>query len=449
MVTGRRIEAATGGHGVTWNDDRRRRAPSRPRPATSVESVFTVVDDAGGSPRASSPARPSSRSGTARGRCATDTRRSSRTTRRWSRAFKGDLGGATRAFRLLHLSEPDVVGHAQGFMGPAYLRAVAAGPTAGWGASSTCCARPDRYAGHTTVILTADHGGRGDGPPRRDLGPRLPRAVRGVGQRRGPGHRPLRRSTPTYAEPGRARTTYDDVAGPQRQVANLALDLLGLPAVPDSEHDAAQDLDVSAADALTARSGNGHGLNRQPSRAPSTAASSPAPADPAPGSHVSAPEPVPGLVVDHEVAVVAQRLPVPAFHAGEASFHRSWLITTKRPTRHDQYVEQVAEKDGSVDAAASTRVKSPPRGDPAEGDAARPPAARVGVRLLRLARKVATLVVIATAGRDVVGDAAAHRGGVRRSARSAPRGRPSTRGRRRGPGPRGASGRRRRARARR
>ena len=52
---------------------------------------------------------------------------------------------------------------------------------------------------------------------------------------------------PDYADPGRDRMSYDGVQ-PVRNgmVANLVLDLLGLPAVPGSEHDAAQDLDVSA-----------------------------------------------------------------------------------------------------------------------------------------------------------------------------------------------------------
>ena len=42
MVTGRRIEAATGGHGVTWNDDRRRPATVQAAAGQRVESVFTV-----------------------------------------------------------------------------------------------------------------------------------------------------------------------------------------------------------------------------------------------------------------------------------------------------------------------------------------------------------------------------------------------------------------------
>ncbi|MBK5250040.1 MAG: hypothetical protein JJE50_11545 [Actinomycetales bacterium] len=52
---------------------------------------------------------------------------------------------------------------------------------------------------------------------------------------------------PDYASPGKKRTSYADDEQPVRNgdVANLATDLLGLEAVPDSEHDAAQHLDVS------------------------------------------------------------------------------------------------------------------------------------------------------------------------------------------------------------
>ena len=49
MVTGRRVEAGTGGHGVTWNDDRRRPATVQAAAGKRVESVFTAISAAGGS----------------------------------------------------------------------------------------------------------------------------------------------------------------------------------------------------------------------------------------------------------------------------------------------------------------------------------------------------------------------------------------------------------------
>jgi hypothetical protein len=50
---------------------------------------------------------------------------------------------------------------------------------------------------------------------------------------------------PDYANPGPRRTTYSDARQPVRNgdVANLALDLLGLGAVPGSQHDRRQNLD--------------------------------------------------------------------------------------------------------------------------------------------------------------------------------------------------------------
>ena len=244
MVTGRRIQARTGGHGVTWNDDRRRPSTVQAAAGESVESVFTVVGDAGLS--AGFFASKSKFSLWDRSwPLATDAQTIIEDNQALVRAFKRDLGGATRAFRLLHLSEPDVVGHAKGFMGPAYLRAVRRADRR-VGSVIDALRTDARYAGHTTVILTADHGGRGEGhydaTSIHDY--RIPFVVWGNGV--GPGT-DLYDLNPDYADPGRERAAYDGVQ-PVRNgmVANLALDLLGLPAVPGSEHNAEQDLDVSA-----------------------------------------------------------------------------------------------------------------------------------------------------------------------------------------------------------
>lgn len=244
MVTGRRIHARTGGHGVTWNDDRRRPSTVQAAAGESVESVFTVVEDAGLS--AGFFASKSKFSLWDRSwPVATDAQTIIEDNQALVRAFKRDLGGATRAFRLLHLSEPDVVGHARGFMGPAYLRAVRRADRRVGSVIDELRTNP-RYAGRTTVILTADHGGRGKGhydvTSIHDY--RIPFVVWGSGVDRGTDLYDL---NPDYADPGRERAAYDGVQ-PVRNgmVANLALELLGLPAVPRSEHNAAQDLDVSA-----------------------------------------------------------------------------------------------------------------------------------------------------------------------------------------------------------
>ncbi len=167
------------------------------------------------------------------------------------------------------------------------------------------------------MILTADHGGRGAGhyDPTSIHDYRIPFVVWGSGVDPGTDLYDL---NPDYADPGRARVAYDGVQ-PVRNgmVANLALDLLGLPAVPGSEHDVAQDLGRQrgltlprlGGPAAQRSPGSGHGLKRQP-REPlgllhhhRRRTALPRAAD------VSAAQPVAGLVVDHHVAVVAQRLP--------------------------------------------------------------------------------------------------------------------------------------------
>lgn len=244
MVTGRRIQASTGGHGVTWNDDRRRPRTVQAAAGSRVESVFTAVDDAGLS--AGFFASKSKFSLWDRSwPLATDAQTIIEDNQKLVRAFKHDLAGATRAFRLLHLSEPDVVGHAKGFMGRAYLRAVRRADRR-VGSVIDILRTDPRYAGSTTVVLTSDHGGRGKShvDPTKVWNHRIPFVVWGAGVDPGTDLYDL---NPDYADPGRARVQYVGVQ-PVRNgaVANLALDLLGLPAVPGSEHNADQDLDVSA-----------------------------------------------------------------------------------------------------------------------------------------------------------------------------------------------------------
>ncbi|KRF36614.1 hypothetical protein ASG94_04065 [Nocardioides sp. Soil805] len=244
MVTGRRIEAATGGHGVTWNDDRLTPPTVQAAAGGPVESVFTVVDDAGLSAGFFASKTKFSlwdRSWP----IATDTETIIEDNAALVKAFRADLVSQPRAFRLLHLSEPDIVGHAQGFMGAAYLKAVRRADRR-VGTVLRTIRRDPALAGHTTVILTADHGGKGANhtDPTKAVDYRVPFLVWGAGTDRGSDLYDL---NPDYADPGRVRSPYSGTQ-PVRNgdVANLALDLLGLPAVPGSEHDVAQDLDVSA-----------------------------------------------------------------------------------------------------------------------------------------------------------------------------------------------------------
>lgn len=245
MVTGRRVEAATGGHGVWWNDERLEPRTVQTAAGHDVSSVFSVVHDAGGSTAL----------------FASKTKFSL-----WDRSWpdavdlttlvdangalveaaRDDLRVASRGLRFVHLSLPDKVGHDHGFMSPRYLDAVR---------------RVDRLVGrlvrtvrrdpvlraHTAVVLTSDHGGRGDGhyDPTKVFNYRVPFMVQGPGVDAGAD---LYELNDDYRDPGRRRVGYGAARQPVRNgmVANLALDLLGLGPVPGSEHDVEQDLDVTA-----------------------------------------------------------------------------------------------------------------------------------------------------------------------------------------------------------
>ena len=250
MVTGRRIEAATGGHGVTWNDDRLTPPTVQAAAGHDVSSVFDVVHDAGGS--AAYFASKTKFSLWERSwPDAIDTDVIVEDNKALAASFIGDLTNQTRSFRFLHLSAPDVTGHARGFMSPAYLRAVTATDRLVGKVVRAVSSSP-ALAGHTAIILTADHGGRGAShrAPNRPANYTVPFMVWGPDVARGAN---LYAINPTYKNPKGDRTTYADAPIRNGDVANLALDLLELPAVPDSEHDAAQDLVTLTAQPLSAR----------------------------------------------------------------------------------------------------------------------------------------------------------------------------------------------------
>ncbi len=239
MVTGRRIEAATGGHGVTWNDDRMTPPTVQAAAGHDVASVFDVVHDAGGS-TAYFASKTKFSLWERSWPDAIDTDVIVEDNKALVANFVGDLTNQTRSFRFLHLSAPDVAGHARGFMGPAYLRAVAATDRLVRTVLRTIASTPT-LAGHTAIILTSDHGGRGAShrAPNRPANYTVPFMVWGPDVPRGAD---LYAINPTFSNPRQAQTDYDDSPIRNGDVANLALDLLELPAVPESEHDMAQDL---------------------------------------------------------------------------------------------------------------------------------------------------------------------------------------------------------------
>ena len=238
MMTGRRIAAAKGGHGVTWDDD---------RPGSTVQgaaghgvaSIFTSVHAADGST-----ALYTTKSKFAlferswpRG---IDTYRVRENQRRLVRLARVDLADGAPTFTFLHVSLPDRLGHRSGGMSQEYLAAVQR-TDAQLGTVLRALAGTD-----VVVVLTADHGfatGRTDHSGRRDVeNYRVPFIAWGAGV----DHGDLYAMNPGFADPGTSRPSY---AGKQPvrngDLANLAAGLLGLDAVPGSTMDADQALTVS------------------------------------------------------------------------------------------------------------------------------------------------------------------------------------------------------------
>lgn len=243
MVTGRRIEAAEGGHGVDWNDDRLDPNTVQEAAGHPVGSVFSVLESQGRSAAVFASKEKfrifdrSWEDGVDRFVRDTDNRSL------MTRAID-DVVTTRRAFTFIHLSAPDVAGHANGFMSPAYLKAVKLADAQVGRLLSALDARPV-YKKRVTVVLTADHGGRGEGhsDPTRLDNYKVPFLVWGAGAARGAD---LYRLNPDFADPGTGRPTYSAPRQPVRNgmVADLSLDLLGIDAVKGSELDEGQNLDV-------------------------------------------------------------------------------------------------------------------------------------------------------------------------------------------------------------
>ena len=242
MVTGRRIAAADGGHGVTWNDDRLTPRTVQAAAGGPVESVFNVVHDAGRQTalfasktkfslwqrswplaldqyavdldnRRLTNAGPPRR---ARQRPRPHVRAPVRHRRGRPRPGLDDAGLPDRGTEGRHLRRPDPRRH-----------------------------RPAGETAETMVVVTSDHGGigrdHGDATAYADY--RIPFLVLGPDVPRGADLYDL---NPAYRDPRQAPPDLRRTRQPIRNgaVANLVTDVLGLPAVPASQVDALQDLDV-------------------------------------------------------------------------------------------------------------------------------------------------------------------------------------------------------------
>jgi predicted AlkP superfamily pyrophosphatase or phosphodiesterase len=245
MVTGRRVEARKGGHGVTWNDDRRRPATVHAAAGKRVESVFTSISATGGSTALFASKTKFSlwkRSWP----LAIDKTRIQLDNGLLARSVRRDLRDHDRDFRFVHFSLPDSFGHARGFMSRPYLRSVRQVDALLGSIVAAVESDPELDAG-TAIIVTSDHGGLGTShsDARRFANYRIVFMVAGPGVAVGADLYAL--NADDRRDPGTRRTSYGQSLQPVRNgdVANLTLDLLDLDPVPGSEHNSGLGLDVS------------------------------------------------------------------------------------------------------------------------------------------------------------------------------------------------------------
>jgi hypothetical protein len=243
MMTSRRIDRSRGGHGVTWDDDRPGLTVSEAA-GHRVGSVFTVVRAAGGT----------SALFTTKTKFGLYERSWPRSITRYVadedqarlvRTATRDVVSTDRRFTFLHVSLPDRYGHEYGGMSPQYLAAVRRTDRDLGRLLRAIEARP-RLTRRLTVVLTADHGfaaGLRSHDAKVLANYRIPFLTWGAQVR----HGSLYALNPDYRDPARTRPTYTPRRQPVRNgdLGNLAVDLLGLRAIPGSQLDRAHDLDVS------------------------------------------------------------------------------------------------------------------------------------------------------------------------------------------------------------
>jgi hypothetical protein len=254
MLTGRRVDDRHGGHGYSDNFDN---GGTVHRAAGHyVASVFDVVHDNGGSTamfaskskfrlykRTWNTHGAADRTGRNDGRAKIDRVTIDRNNTGLVAKITAELRRSPREFTFVHLSLPDRVGHAHGFMSKQYLAAVQRTDQLLGRILKTVAARPSLRR-HTLVVLTADHGGRGaehyNASKLQNY--RIPFMAWGPGVAAG---RNLYGLNAGVRSPGARRTSY---RGKQpirnADIANVVTDALDLPRVPGAEFDRPRTLNL-------------------------------------------------------------------------------------------------------------------------------------------------------------------------------------------------------------
>ena len=158
-----------------------------------------------------------------------------------------DLRSNPANYSFVHWVDLDAAGHEFGWGSPRWQESLR--KVDGYLVQVfECIERQPPLAGRTAVLLSADHGGEGDGhgEPGRRGDYTVPVLAWGAGVARGADLYALNRST--RADPGLGRPDYNASPQPIRNgdTGNLALMLLGLPPVPGSSINVHQDLAVGS-----------------------------------------------------------------------------------------------------------------------------------------------------------------------------------------------------------
>jgi hypothetical protein len=161
--------------------------------------------------------------------------------------FLADMAAHHFNYAFVHYTDPDVVGHAEGWGSPKWRQAVST--VDGYLADVVDLVERDPLLrGHTAIIVTADHGGEGKdhGDATLPADYTVPVIVWGAGV--APGDLYAMNAL-ARTDPGTSRPDYNAAGQPIRNVdtGNLALELLGLGPIPGSLVNAKQDLRVALA----------------------------------------------------------------------------------------------------------------------------------------------------------------------------------------------------------
>jgi hypothetical protein len=161
-------------------------------------------------------------------------------------SFVARMAAAPQRYAFIHLADPDAVGHASGWESADYLQSIVKIDRL-IGRIFDCIEGDPRFANGTYLIVTSDHGGHGTdhSNPADPLDYTIPFYVWGPGVPAGADLYWL--NAATREDPGSGRPPNASTPGPIRngETANLSLELLGLPAVPGSVFDAAQDCEAA------------------------------------------------------------------------------------------------------------------------------------------------------------------------------------------------------------